>query len=249
MTALSMAGLLGLGAGLGLVMGLLGGGGAVLAVPLLVHVVGTDVSVASATSLLVVLVGAVSGLVAHHKGGRVRWREGLTLGVLGSAGAAGGARLAAVLDDRVLLVLFAMLLLVAAVSMLKRRRDPSGPPRPVGWGRLLLVATALGFVTGLLGVGGGFLAVPALMATLRLPVHEATATGLVVVGVNALVALVARAGHGVDTTLAGSLVGGVILGSALGAVLAPRAPALALRRGFAGLLFVVGIAVGADALL
>ncbi|HSK26100.1 MAG TPA: sulfite exporter TauE/SafE family protein [Jiangellales bacterium] len=240
-----------LGLALGTVMGLLGGGGAVLAIPLLVHVVGVGFGEAASTSLLVVLVGAAAGLAAYRGTGRVQVRTGLRFGLLGVAGAAAGALLAAQLPDPPLRGAFAVLLVVAGVAMLR-----DGPPvshgvtAPVGGWRLLWMASALGLVTGLLGVGGGFLVVPVLVVAVGLPVHVATATGLLVLAVTSVAALLVRTGVGlaVDPAVAGLLVLGTASGAVAGARLSHRVPAAALRRGFGVLLLAVAAYTAVDAM-
>lgn len=241
-----------LGLLLGAVMGLLGGGGAVLAVPLLVHLVGLPFDEAASTSLMVVLVGALAGLLGHRGSGRTDWRTGLRFGLLGVLGAALGSAVSGLLAEPVLLGAFTVLLLLAGLSMLR-----GGLPvargfgtRPGRW-RVLWLATALGFVTGLLGVGGGFLVVPVLVVALGVPVHTATATGLVVLAVNAVTALLSRVGLGlaVDARLAGWLVGGVLVGALVAARLSRRVPAGGLRTGFGGLVLVVAVLTGVQAAL
>jgi uncharacterized protein len=241
-----------LGLLLGTVMGLLGGGGAILAVPLLLHVVGVGLGEAASTSLLVVLVGSCAGLLAHRGSGRVQVRTGLRFAFLGVAGAAAGSVLAAQLPDPPLVGAFAVLLAIAGVAMLRGGLPVTrGVTTPAGRWRVLGLATALGFVTGLLGVGGGFLVVPVLVLALGLPVHAATATGLLVLAVTSVVALVARLGVGlaIDPVVAGWLVGGTVVGAIVGARLSGRVPATALRTGFAALLLLVAAYTALEAAL
>ena len=241
-----------LGLALGTVMGLLGGGGAILAVPLLLYVVGVDLGEAASTSLLVVLVASCTGLLAHRGSGRVEVRTGLRFAAMGVAGAAGGSVLAAYLPEPPLLGAFTVLLVIAGVAMLRGGLPASrGVATPVGRWRVVWLATALGFVTGLLGVGGGFLVVPVLILALGLPVHVATATGLLVLAVTSVVALVARLGVGltVDPAVAGWLVGGTVVGAVLGVRLSGRIPAAVLRTSFAVLLLLVAAYTAVQAAL
>jgi hypothetical protein len=227
-------------------MGLLGGGGGVLAVPLLVYGLGVPLDEATTLSLAVILVAAVSALVPHSRAGTVRWRQGLVFGAVGAGGAVLGSLASSRVPDRALLLGFALLVLSAGFAMLRGSdagpRDGLGDPdwRP-SWPRLVLLATLVGLATGFFGVGGGFLVVPALLLALRMPMHEAAATGLVVITVNATVSLATRAADqaAVDWALMGALAAAAAFGGALGALLARRTPATVLRRLFGGLMLAV----------
>jgi uncharacterized membrane protein YfcA len=240
--------LLALGLAIGLLIGLLGAGGTVLTVPALVYLADLPVDAAVATSLVLVVLSAVSGLVGHRGSGRVMWREGLLFGGLGSVGAVAGSRLSAAVPDRLLLGLFSVVLLAAAAAML---RDPpdSGPLPRRPWWQVALLAAGVGLLTGFFGVGGGFLAVPALVLALGLPLERATATALVVIVVNATVALAARGGDGVDIAATAWTGVGAVLGGAGGALAARRVPTSALRRAFGLLLVVTAVVVLTEARL
>jgi uncharacterized membrane protein YfcA len=237
--------LLVLGLVIGLLIGLLGAGGTVLTVPALVYLADLPVEAAVATSLVLVLLSAVAGLVGHGTSGRVLWREGLVFGGMGSVGAVVGSRLSAVVPERLLLGLFSAVLLAAAAGMLRDRPGPAGDGararRP--WWQVALLAAGVGLLTGFFGVGGGFLAVPALVLALGLPLERATATALVVIVVNALVALAARGGHGVDLAATVWTGLGAVAGGAGGALAAHRVPTTALRRAFGTLLVVTAVGV------
>lgn len=251
------------GLALGLVLGLLGGGGGILAVPLLVHVLGQPLDEASTTSLVVVAIGAGSALIPHARAGRVDWRAGLTFGLVGSVGAIVGSRGALLLDDRVQLGLFIALIVVAGIAMLRsasrRARaervavaaggpgGASGPAQPAeddapveaSWGRLVAAATGVGLITGLFGVGGGFVAVPALVFALHMPMRRASATALVVIVVNSLIAYAARFGTHIDAPL--TLTIGLFTAAAAvaGALVSPRFSAVSLQRAFGVLILLV----------
>ena len=148
----------------GVSLGLLGGGGSILAVPLLVYVAGMDAKEAIATSLLVVGTTSAVALIPHARAGRVRWRTGLLFGAAGMVGAYAGGRVAEFIPGTVLLVAFSLMMLATAVAMIRGRRAPAKPAHtelPVG--RVLLDGVVVGLVTGLVGAGGGFLIVPALV--------------------------------------------------------------------------------------
>ena len=234
--------LLALGLVIGLLIGLLGAGGTVLTVPALVYLADLPVDAAVATSLVLVVLSAVSGLVGHGSSGRVQWRDGLLFGGLGSIGAVVGSRLSAAVPDRVLLGLFSVVLLAAAAAMLRDRTD-HGPGRRRPWWQVALLAAGVGLLTGFFGVGGGFLAVPALVLALGLPLERATATALVVIVVNAMVALAARGGDGVDLAATAWTGVGAVVGGAGGALAAHRVPTTALRRAFGLLLVVTAVVV------
>jgi uncharacterized membrane protein YfcA len=260
--------LLAIGAALGLVIGLLGGGGGILAVPLLVAV-GETFLVASSQSLVIVGAGAAAALVPHHRARRVDWRVGLTFGALGAVGAVVGSRLAVYVAPAVLLGGLTVLLIGGAVAMVRsslgeqsraeanalHRAETATEAVPEGEGedapppvrsaggriRIVTLASAVGLVTGLLGVGAGFIVVPALVGAMKLPIKKATATALVVIVMNSAVAAVARRGS------QGSL--GVTLGLAaasatfavVGALLSRRIPGWVLSAAFAVLMILVAI--------
>ncbi len=231
------------GLALGAVMGLLGGGGGVLAVPILLAL-GLSLDAAATTSLVVVGVGAAAGLATHARSGRVDWVIGLMFGALGSAGAIAGSRLAFAVDDRVQLAGFVVLLALAGYGMLRRRsapppEDDDQPLPDPNWAVVVLLASGVGLVTGFFGVGGGFIAVPALVLALHMPMRRASATALVVILVNVTVAFFAHGTAHVDGSLTAVVAVGTAVGAVLGAVLQPRIPSAALQRTFGILLLLV----------
>ena len=234
----------------GLLMGALGGGGAIMAVPLLTFGLGLPPEHATVGSLVIVGAGAVSGLISHARRRNVRPAVGLVFGALGTGGSALATRLSGVLDGSVLLTLFSALLLVVAATMIRKtlRRRPAASAkesgrgaswtRPGSWIPLLLTATAVGFLTGLFGVGGGFIIVPALALVLGLDMRRAIGTSLVAILVNSLVALALHASvlpHLEWGAVAPFAVTAVV-GSALGAAAGSRIATRLLSLGFAGLL-------------
>jgi hypothetical protein len=235
--------LLALGLLIGLLIGLLGAGGTVLTVPGLVYLADLPAATAVATSLVLVTLSAVAGLVGHARTGRVRWREGMVFGALGVGGAVLGSRLSTAVPERLLLALFAAVLVAAGASMLRDRSDPAPGARQRPWPQVVLLASGVGVLTGFFGVGGGFLVVPALVLALGMPIAEATATALVVIVVNALVALAARGGQGVDLVVTAWTGAGAVTGAAAGALLAHRTSTVALRRTFGVLLVLVAALV------
>ncbi|GAB7037663.1 sulfite exporter TauE/SafE family protein [Catenuloplanes niger JCM 9533] len=234
-----------LAAGIGVSLGLLGGGGSILAVPLLVYLAGLPAKPAIATSLLVVSVTAAIGVVPHALAGRVRWRTGLLFGTAGMAGAYTGGRISGTIPDAVLLTGFALLMLATAIAMLRGR--PAAPGRPVrpspAW-RTVLTGTATGLVAGLLGAGGGFLIVPALVLLGGLTMPVAIGTSLLVIAAQSAAGL---AGHLSSVQIpwgtAAAVTAAAVTGSLLGARLSGRVPATTLRAAFGWLVVVMGVLV------
>lgn len=241
------------GLAIGVSLGLLGGGGSILAVPALVYLLGQDVDAAVPTSLLVVGASSFGGIAEHARNGDIRWRTALGFAVPGTATSFAGAWLNSRLDQNVLLLIFAGLMLLVAVRMVRRSSssEPSdGERRFEGRTRLLVAATGgalVGFVTGLLGVGGGFLIVPALVSVLQLPMAVAVGTSLVVIVINAAAGFVANLGGAdLDLAMAGAFTAGGLVGAVLGARLAPRIEERRLRRFFSALIVAVALFIGAQ---
>ena len=175
---------LALAALIGLSLGLLGGGGSILTVPILVYVLGFEAKEAIAASLVVVGATSLFGALGHWRAGRVRPRTALAFGLVAMLGAFAGARLAGLLSGTLQLAVFAVVMLAAAVSIFRGRAegDESAPPRPLPL--IVLAGLAVGVLTGVVGVGGGFLIVPALVLLARLPMKQAVGTSLVVIAMN-----------------------------------------------------------------
>ena len=245
---------------IGLSLGALGGGGSVLAVPVLVYLLGQSPVVATTGSLVVVGVSALTGAVTAHRRGNVYLGRGLAFGLVGSGGAALGAVWSTSVDENLLLVSFAALMLVVAVVMLVKQLRGGGAgggsgdvdasiisisptfmcncPRAL---KFVVTAVVVGVLTGFLGVGGGFLVVPALVLALSLNMPVAVGTSLLVIAVNSAAALVVRLGAGVsmDWTPVLVLTAAAMVGSLLGARVADRIPARTLGLAFAVLLIAV----------
>ena len=255
-----------LASAVGLVMGALGGGGAIITVPVLVYLAQQPPAAAMAGSLIVVSVTASSGLIGHWRAGFVKPAEGVAFAALGSAGAVVGSLLSMQMPGTVLMALFAVLLLVVAVVMAKKylRPSPAAPrsvpamferePFRINWAQVGLVAataTGVGLLTGFFGVGGGFAIVPALVIALGFTMQQAVATSLLVIVLNSLVALATRLTVAIDVDW--SLIGWFSVlaaaGAILGGKLGRRLPARTLGLGFAALLGVTSVAILAQSLL
>ena len=186
---------LAIGIALGMALGLFGGGGGILAIPLLVAA-GLPADEAGTTSLIVVGIGAIGGLIPHARAGRVAWAQGATFGALGIIGALAGSTLALATNDAVQLWGFSVVLVVAGTLMMRKAlRDPPSASRPEpdrprrSWALIVVTAAAVGLFTGFFGVGGGFLVVPALALVMGMSMHRATATALLVIVINSAAAL------------------------------------------------------------
>ncbi len=233
-----------LGSAIGLALGLLGGGGSILTVPVFVYVLGADPKDAIAMSLAVVGATSAVGMVAHWRARHVNLPVGVLFGAVASAGTYAGARLATRLAGSTQLALFAVVMLVAAASMLRRSDAPAASGEAPRNQLLVLAAGVLvGLLTGLVGVGGGFLIVPALVL-IGLPMAEAVGTSLLIIAANCVVGLYGYVGH---ATLAwGSILpvtAGTLPGIWIGSVLHRAVPQHLLRRGFAALLVVVSVTI------
>ncbi|RKN51149.1 sulfite exporter TauE/SafE family protein [Micromonospora endolithica] len=228
---------------IGVSLGLLGGGGSILAVPLLVYVADLPAREAIATSLLVVGVTSAVGVLPHARARRVRWRTGLVFGAAGMAGAYAGGRLAAFVPPAVLLTGFALMMLVTAAAMIRGRRDTAGRPVPheLPVRRVVVDGVVVGLVTGLVGAGGGFLVVPALALLGGLPMPVAVGTSLLVIAMKSFAGLAGYlADVSVDWGLAAAVTAAAVLGSLAGGRIAGRIPETALRRAFGGFVLVMG---------
>lgn len=239
----SMAVIIPLGLLVGVTLGALGGGGAILTVPILVYLLGQRPSAATAGSLVIVMLTSAAGALSHRRKGNVRLREGLIFGAVGVVGSIVGSKLSAAVPAAVLMTAFGVLMIAVGVVMLRRRARGGGGEEGArkGLGTLVATATGVGFLTGFFGVGGGFAVVPALVLALGFSMPVAVGTSLVVIIVNSLVALGARVVGGVEIDwpiiLAFSAFGAI--GSILGGRIAARVDPRHLSLAFSILLFAV----------
>lgn len=233
-----------LGALLGLAVGAVGGGGSILAVPVLVYLLGESVHAATTGALLVVVAAGTAGAVAQARTGVVCWRCVATLTPAAALGTLLGAYGNAAASGTLLLVALVPAMVAAGLATWRSagRRvteaETCPTPRPVLGAAAGL---ALGTLTGFLGVGGGFLVVPLLLFALGFPLRRAIGTSLVVVALVSLASLGSHllAGGGLDLGLAGAMAAGAAAGAVGGAAIGHRLPRVALGRAFAGLVLVV----------
>ena len=237
----AMQGMLGLASGalVGFSLGLVGGGGSILAVPLMVYVVGVpDAHVAIGTSAIAVAANAAVNLSNHSRGGTVRWSCALTFAAAGIIGAFAGSIFGKMLDGQKLLALFALLMLVIAVLMLKTRARMGLPDVQMSWANtpaIVGLGLATGTLSGFFGIGGGFLIVPALMLATGMSIMNAVSSSLVAVTAFGLTTAASYAYSGlVAWGLAGLFIAGGIVGGLVGTRFARL---LAARRGALNIVF------------
>jgi uncharacterized membrane protein YfcA len=216
-------GVLGLASGalVGFSLGLVGGGGSILAVPLMVYVVGVpDAHVAIGTSAIAVAANAAVNLSNHARGGTVVWSCALLFAAAGIIGAFGGSIFGKMIDGQKLLALFGLLMLVIAMLMLKSRSRIGLPDVRMSWANMPAIAglgLATGTLSGFFGIGGGFLIVPALMLATGMSIMNAVSSSLVAVTAFGLTTAASYAWSGlISWGLAGLFIAGGIVGGLFG---------------------------------
>jgi uncharacterized membrane protein YfcA len=230
----------------GLLLAVFGGGGSVLAAPLLLYAVGVrDPHVAIGTASAAVAANAAFNLVGHWRGGRVKWPCAVTFAFAGLVGSFAGSSLAKMIDGRQLLLAFALAMAAIAVSMFRQPKSEGDPDVRISWrlvARLSPLGLLTGFAAGFFGIGGGFLIVPGLMLATGMTIANAAASSLVSVAIFGAATSFNYALSGfVDWPIAGLLLTGGAIGGIAGLLLAKRlsTQSAALRRAFACLVLVV----------
>lgn len=229
----------------GVSLGLLGGGGSILTVPILTYVAGMEPREAIAASLFIVGITSLVGMIAHAKNKRVRWKTGFIFGAASMIGAFLGGLLGGVIPGVVLMILFAVMMVATATAMIRGRRQTDGTMReqlPVL--RILTDGLFVGVATGLVGAGGGFLIVPALTLLGGLPIAIAIGTSLLVIVLKSFAGLTGYlfSVH-LDWPLILTFTGVAVVGSFIGAALAGTIPEKRLRQGFGYFVLVMGVFV------
>jgi uncharacterized membrane protein YfcA len=232
---------------IGISLGLLGSGGSILTVPVLVYLVGQDEKVAIAGSLFIVGTIALAGSLQFLRAGLVHWRSVVTFGIPGMAGTWLGAMIAAYVSGVLQLALFAIVMLVASYLMLRpiELRSANGEPRAL-W-KIAVDGLVVGIVTGLVGVGGGFLIVPALVLLGGLSMRNAVATSLVIIALKSYsgfykyIDVLDSQGLELDWPVLWLITGLGIAGSFAGGRIAKRVPQDRLKRWFGYFLIVMGL--------
>ncbi|MEP6778888.1 MAG: sulfite exporter TauE/SafE family protein [Gemmatimonadaceae bacterium] len=225
---------------IGIALGLLGGGGSILTVPVFVYAAGLDPKVAVAASLPIVALTSASAAIAHWRLGNVQIRTALVFGLTAAVGSFMSARMASRIPGAVQFTLLALVMLGAAYRMMTTKAPvhASGPESaPIAYGQLIPVAFGVGLLTGVVGIGGGFLIVPTLVLLCHLPMRVAVGTSLVVIALNAssgAAGYFGRTNVPWNTIALFSVIS--ITGSLGASKLSTRVPQLALRKGFGVLL-------------
>lgn len=223
----------------GFSLGLVGGGGSVLAAPLLVYFVGVpDPHVAIGASAVAVAANALASLANHARAGTIKWRCASVFALFGVMGAYGGSTLGKLMNGEKLLALFGVLMLVVGALMFRSRGGEGYPQVRLNrenFPRLAAMGAATGALSGFFGIGGGFLIVPGLMFAADLPIINAIGSSLVSVAAFGVTTAANYAVSGlVDWSLAGTLLGGGLIGGLIGAAMSRR---LAARRGALAAIF------------
>lgn len=236
---------------MGITLGLLGGGGSILTVPILRYALDMPAKATIATSLLVVGSTASIGLIPHALKGNVVWKTGLTFAGFAMAGAYAGGQLAQYILGPVLLLMFGGLMLVTGIAMLRKKKKKEEPASEAAavepkrretkaWWLIGVEGLVVGLVTGMVGAGGGFLIVPALVLLGGLGMVEAVGTSLLVIAMKSFAGFAGYAAHvDIDWTMTGVVTLAAAVGTLLGAWMAQRIAPDKLRQGFAYFVFVM----------
>lgn len=258
-----------LGLAIGAVIGGMGGGGGVLAVPALVFLLGQGAQDATTGSVIIVGTTALVGVLARVRCGSIVWRTGIAFGLVGIPAAVLGSVLNRHTGQPVLLLAFAVLAVLAAGAMLVNGHGEDGPAATgsasggtavaVRTRRHAVLATvaktvvcgaAVGFLTGFLGVGGGFLVVPVLVIVMRMPMSLAIGTSLLIISVNAVASVLSRSADlHLDWRIVAPFTAAAIISSLVGKRIADRLPGAVLARAFAVMIMGVGLFVGVQSLV
>ena len=247
-------GLLGAGALVfvaGVLFGLFGAGGSILLVPILVYILDLPIKSALGTSLLILMVTGTVASLAHARSRNVSWWIGLRWAAIGMVAAYAGGRVAEFIPEHVLLIMFAAVVVVASLAMMRRRAlAPAVDPRSIPIAKVIVVGAGLGFFTGMMGVGGGFLLVPALVLLCGMDVKLAVGTSLLIIAVNSLGGFLGFAAHETfpwrtTLTVAAFNAAGSLVGERVG----KRLPGHRLRPAFGAFLLIVGVVMVVENLL
>lgn len=252
---------LGVGLFIGLALGALGGGGSVLTVPALVYLLGQSGQHAATASLVIVGITSLISMISYGRDHQVRWKSGIAFGAAGIASSYLGTLTNRYVGESVLLLSFAALMLVVGTVMIAKTRKPrrtrrrsrgdqtldphDRKPNATIVAQVIGAGLVVGFLTGFLGVGGGFLIVPALTFVLRLPMITAVGTSLLVITINSATALLSRLHHpDLNAHIIIPITVAAVGASLLGKVIASHIPSRALSRSFAVLVIAVGVCMG-----
>lgn len=231
-----------LGFGIGLSLGLLGGGGSILTVPALVYIVGQTPQAAVTASLVIVGLNSSMGALMHRSQGTLNWRVALLFGGVGMGAAYIAAGWSKALPPTTLMIAFALLMILVGLFLILKPQPQDGDTPGRGWLVTVVSGLGVGLLTGLLGVGGGFLIVPALVMFVGLPMRQAVGTSLVVIAMNSLAGFLGHlGGPALDLQVLTLFVAAGLVGALAGARLTRTIQPHQLRRAFA--FFVITLAV------
>jgi uncharacterized membrane protein YfcA len=232
---------------MGLVLGLLGGGGSILTVPILVYVLRVEAHAAISLSLILVGSTALVGAVLHQEAARVAWKQGLLFFCFGAPLNFLGAELSRHVSGTVLLLLFGLLMGISGTTMLYKRSDRQNSPDERKIWPVVISGGIVGFLAGFLGVGGGFLVVPSLVLFLRIPIKSATGTALLIIAANSALALYGhRHSLDIDWVLLLELVTPALLATYLGVKLTEKLSAQQIRKVFSVFVILLGVVMVAS---
>jgi hypothetical protein len=227
---------------IGIVLGMLGGGGAILMLPMLVFAIGVEAKTAIAMSLFVVGATSVVGAAMHARAGTVRWTTGGIFGITAMAGAFAGGRLAHFVPAAALLILFGVVMVVTGIAMSRDEKVAARDGHRLQVGRILGLGAAVGVLSGLVGAGGGFLIVPSLVLFGGLSMRESIGTSLFVITLQSFAGFAGHVTHvSIDWTLMLGIAGAAAAGSIIGASASKRIVPKRLRHAFAWLVVAMGL--------
>jgi uncharacterized membrane protein YfcA len=231
---------LALAALIGISLGVLGGGGSMITMPVLVYVAGVDPKTAVGMSLAIVGGTSLVGSYLHYRRNNFHGKAAALFGISGIAGAYFGAMLTHFVPSSVLMLSFAVVMLAVGTLMLISRRGRARKDKALGW-HCVLAGAAVGGLGGFLGVGGGFLIVPALVLTAGIETKQAIGTSLAIIAFNSASGLLGQLRYiNINWVLTLLFLGASLLGMAFGLAIVRRVPAQTIRIAFACVLLLIG---------
>lgn len=235
---------------IGISLGLTGAGGSILTLPVLVYLVGLPPTEAVGVSLCIVAVAAAVGAVQRWRCGEIHLKAALMFGGAGMVGAAVGAQFTHVVDEKTLMILFTLLMIIVGLRMIIKATsqiEPLPECKPV---RCIFAGGGTGMVTGFLGVGGGFILMPALIRFARLPIAMATGTSLAVIAASSTVGSLAhQSAISKNATLTLIFAAIAVIGTFLGKSIAHRLPQRVIQKIFGGIVLITAAAIIAETIL
>ena len=236
---------------IGLLLGLLGGGGSILTVPMLVYLLKVDPKTAITTAFVVVGSSSLIALIPHAKRSAVCWKSGLSFGLSGMLGAFSGGRLATYFANDVLMLFFGLICLLTGALMVRGNKSQpitnpilSVCPLKLPLLKLLVNGFLVGGLTGIVGIGGGFMIVPALTMLVGLTLQGAIGTSLLIIAMNSAAGLIGYSNQvSLNPELTALVTSGTLLGSLFGGYLSNYLPAHTLKRSFGFLVILVALYV------